>query len=156
YIVGERGMVWKLDPQGQRFDALPTGYAGSFFGVIGDETNTVAFGLRGNAYQTQDAGNSWQVLPLPTQSAINKGVMLPGGRLGLVTQTGQVLTGALNGAGFTATMINPPDLLTGVVKTGSDTLVLTGLGGIHRATLPLAQWQSPQASEKSEVVHGQQ
>src|SRR6266545_207960 len=45
YIAGEGGLVLKQDRDTQRFRALSLPYNGSYFGVVGDKTAVVVFGL---------------------------------------------------------------------------------------------------------------
>lgn len=135
FIVGERGVVWKLDPETQQFVAHQSGYTGSFFGVTGNEENVVVFGLRGNAYRSRDDGSSWQPLSLPTRASINDGVVLPDGTLVLVTQSGQVVVGAVEESEFVASRVNRPTLLAGVVPVDSNAVVVAGLNGVQREML---------------------
>jgi photosystem II stability/assembly factor-like uncharacterized protein len=59
YIAGEGGLVLKLDPAAQRFKALTLPYNGSFFGVIDAKAAVLVYGLRGNAYRSEDSGKTW-------------------------------------------------------------------------------------------------
>src|SRR5262249_50852588 len=59
YVVGESGLVLKLDPAAQRFRALPLSYNGSFFGIADAGKAALVFGLRGNAYRSDDHGATW-------------------------------------------------------------------------------------------------
>lgn len=147
FIVGERGVVWKLDPETQQFVAHQSGYTGSFFGVTGDEENVVVFGLRGNAYRSRDDGNSWQPLSLPTRASINDGIVLPEGTLVLVTQSGQVVAGKIDASEFVASRVRRPALLAGVVPVGANTIVVTGINGVQREILSLDTHQTTQAEE---------
>ncbi len=141
YIVGERGMVWRLNSKAQQFTAYPTGYNGSLFGVSGDAVHVIAFGLRGNAYRSSDRGVQWERLKLPTQASINDGILLPDGRLALVTQAGQVITGALDKSEFEALRVKHHALLASLTLADPQTLVVAGISGVHRQ--PLAPTSSP-------------
>jgi photosystem II stability/assembly factor-like uncharacterized protein len=147
FIVGERGMVWKLDESGQRFNAHPSGYTGSFFGVTGDKNNIIAFGLRGNAYRSKDGGNHWQSLSLPTQASINDGVVTPEGILALVTQSGEVVAGLINSSDFIVSRVKHPTVLTGVVFTEPNTLVIAGMNGVQSESLSIIPHSTTQASK---------
>lgn len=148
FIVGERGVVWKLDPESQKFIAHQTGYTGSFFGVTGDEDNVIAFGLRGNAYRSTDEGNEWQPLSLPTRASINDGVVSPEGILALVTQSGHVVVGDVDNSEFIAYRAKRPALLAGIVSVDSNTIVVAGTNGVQRETLSLEPRQTIQAAEE--------
>ena len=59
YLAGEGGLVLRLDAGASRFVAQPVDYKGSFFGVTGDNGYVLVFGLRGNAFRSDDAGRTW-------------------------------------------------------------------------------------------------
>lgn len=148
FIVGERGMVWKLDESGQHFNAQPSGYTGSFFGVTGDKNNVIAFGLRGNAYRSRDEGKSWQSLSLPTQASINDGVVTPEGILALVTQSGELVAGLVNSSEFIVSRVKHPTVLAGVVFTEPNTLVIAGMNGVQSEALSITPRSTAQAFKK--------
>ncbi len=101
YIAGEHGMVWRLDRPHQRFVALPTGYAGSFFDIIGSSRSLLAFGLRGAAYRSDDAGRSWRVGKTGTERSLTAGAVLEDGRRTLLfNEAGQVLQSTDDGLTF--------------------------------------------------------
>ena len=60
YLAGEQGLL--LRREGERFVALKTPYAGTLFGVVGNERALVAHGLRGNLVRSTDGGRSWQAV----------------------------------------------------------------------------------------------
>jgi len=66
YIVGERGIIWKLDPIKQRFVSLPTGYRGSFFSIAGHGDMLLAVGLGGTAFRSIGAGATWHQMKIGT------------------------------------------------------------------------------------------
>ena len=70
FVVGEGGMVLRLDAAAQRFVARPTPYKGSFFGVVGSGTTVLAYGLRGNAYASTDGGSNWHKLEVGLPATI--------------------------------------------------------------------------------------
>jgi photosystem II stability/assembly factor-like uncharacterized protein len=60
FIAGESGLVLKLDTVAQRFRAVDAGYSGTLFGVTGDPANVIVYGLRGNAFRSEDGGKTWK------------------------------------------------------------------------------------------------
>lgn len=129
YIASERGMTFRLDRGTQRFVARPTGYRGSFFGVLANPSTVVAFGLRGTAYRSTDAGDTWTQEPTGVQAAINGGTVLADGRFLLVTQDGQVLLGEADGTRFKSLPLKQRGLFQAVVQTKETSVVLVGLNG---------------------------
>ena len=140
YIAGEQGRVHKLDRDQQRFVAVPSGYAGSFFGIAGNADVLLAFGLRGVTYRSDNRGKSWEPVKMPSQATIAAGVFdADTASFVLVDAAGQVLVGDASGRSFNAIKPQKPARLTGVLVASKKLLVSTGFGGV--AIEPL----SPQA-----------
>ncbi|MDY0013107.1 MAG: YCF48-related protein [Rhodocyclaceae bacterium] len=97
YMVGEQGSLWRLDRASQRFVNIPTSYGGSYFGLAGTQGVLVLFGLRGNAFRSEDGGGTWAKLETGVTSGVSAGIVLPGNRLVLVTLGGEILSGPLDG-----------------------------------------------------------
>lgn len=90
YIAGERGLLLRLDPAGERFERVRTPSEGTFFGVEVFGPHRLVYGLRGNAYLSSDAGASWHKLATGTEAHIVDAQLTPRGLL-LVSQAGEVL-----------------------------------------------------------------
>jgi photosystem II stability/assembly factor-like uncharacterized protein len=137
YIVGERGTVFTLDAQGTRFSRGTTGYAGSFFGIAGNDTTLLAFGLRGSAYRSADQGASWEAVKMPSDATLMGGAAYPErGGFVLVNSAGQVLVGDAGARQFS--MVQPARFMryTSVAPAGNTALVLTGLTGVRVEARP--------------------
>lgn len=92
-IVGESGLLG-LSSDGVAWERLPTPYEGSFFGAIprGDK-GAMVYGLRGNAYVTDDVrGGQWRKVNLATVSSIFGGAPMVDGSIVLVGADAVVLT----------------------------------------------------------------
>ena len=132
YIAGERGEVYHLDKETGRFVAASTGYAGSFFGVAGNQQVLVAFGLRGTVYRSTDQGKTWSVVQIPTKSTLVGGAYLPGPRLFvLATDDGQLLVGDADGMQFRTVKPDHPMRYTDLRATSDNVVALTGLTGVR-------------------------
>ncbi|WAH55378.1 YCF48-related protein [Pseudomonas silvicola] len=94
FIAGELGLLLRLDSQGLSFDALESPYQGSFFGVMTRNDQVVAFGLRGNAFESSDGGQHWLRLQNGTDVTLAAGALLADGAVMLLDQDGQLLTAA--------------------------------------------------------------
>lgn len=138
YVAGERGMVFALDRKNQRFKATSTGYAGSFFGIVGTPETLLAFGLRGVVYRSEDGGTTWRPLKLPSETTVTAGAVLrrPGGFV-LANSAGQLLLSSDDGRSFTVAKVAAPMRYTGVVLAGPQLAVVTGLGGARAEALSL-------------------
>lgn len=98
YIVGELGLLMRLDRDQQRFVKLESPYSGSFFGLAGREGLLVIFGLRGNAFISRDDGSSWVKLETGSSESINAGTVLADGRFVLATAGGSLLISNADGS----------------------------------------------------------
>jgi photosystem II stability/assembly factor-like uncharacterized protein len=129
WIVGEQGLVLKLDRDGERFTRVAVPYAGSFSGVTGRGRTVVVHGLRGNAFRSEDGGRTWRRSVTGVDATLTGGTATADGRLVLVTLAGQVLTSADAGRSFRAARsarAGPP--AAAVVARGGR-LVIAGAGG---------------------------
>ncbi|HSV34369.1 MAG TPA: YCF48-related protein [Ramlibacter sp.] len=139
YIVGELGLVLRLDAAAKRFKRITTPYPGTWFGLAATKDALVAVGLRGAAWGTTDTGASWRSLHTATNASVNNGLFLPDGRLVLITHQGQVLISA-NLRDFTA-LPRAQGLTSAfdIVAMEPGWLLISGPGGVQRLALPPAQ-----------------
>ena len=132
FIVGEQGLVLRLDPLTQRFVNVPTPYGGSYFGVTGKRGVVLVYGLRGNVYRSVDHGASWDKVELGLASSITASSVTADGRIVLVSQAGHVLISSDDGASFTQ---KPQDRLgpaAAVQSVGSSSVVIAGAQGLRQ------------------------
>jgi photosystem II stability/assembly factor-like uncharacterized protein len=131
FIVGEQGLVMKLDRPSGRFIATPTPYNGSFFGVTGTPGATLVFGLRGNVFRSTDGGASWNKIDLGLPLSITASSVTTDGRLVLVSQAGHVLVSADDGASFQLQANTALAPVAGAQVSGGS-LVLAGTRGLRQ------------------------
>lgn len=134
-IVGEQGLVLKLDREARRFRALSTPYAGTYFGIIGTAEAMVVFGLRGNILRSTDGGKEWRQVASGGGSHLNGGTVAPDGRMVLVGQAGQILVSTDQGATFAPLKIKQPMSANAVVAIG-DALAVAGQRGVRVQQFP--------------------
>jgi photosystem II stability/assembly factor-like uncharacterized protein len=135
FITGEKGTVFRLDRDRQRFVAQHSGYQGSFFGALGTQNYLIAYGLRGNAYRSADAGRSWTELQTGLRSSLNGGTILEDGRIVLVSQGGDLIVSADEGNHFRLVAGLRPSAFAGVAQIGRDAAAVVGLNGLQQVTL---------------------
>uniref|UniRef100_UPI00313D12CE WD40/YVTN/BNR-like repeat-containing protein n=1 Tax=Pseudomonas sp. TH41 TaxID=2796405 RepID=UPI00313D12CE len=132
FIVGEQGLVLKLDPVTQRFVNVPTPYSGSYFGITGKPGVVLVFGLRGNVYRSADQGANWDKVELSVSSSITASTVTEDGRIILVSQAGQVLVSSDDGVTFTQTPQQRLGPAAAVQATGSGSVVVAGAQGLRQ------------------------
>tara|TARA_Y100000296_G_scaffold87491_1_gene135709 strand:+ start:11878 stop:12948 length:1071 start_codon:yes stop_codon:yes gene_type:complete len=131
FIVGEQGLILKLDPLTERFEATSTPYRGTFFGITGKPGVALAFGLRGNAYRSVDAGVSWQPVELGLTLSITTGTVAADGRIILVSQAGHVLISHDDALSFQPLAKNHLTPVAAARTNGPDALTLVGMRGVR-------------------------
>ena len=133
YIAGEQGLLLASGDGGARFDALPSGYKGSFFGLLAARSGVlIAYGLRGNAWRSGDQGASWIRLDTGVQTSISAALELDGGEFALLAQTGELLRSRDDGRSFTKTAPSGGPLPAAGLAAIDDALVIASLRGMRR------------------------
>ncbi len=132
YIVGERGIIWKLDPTKQHFGSLSTGYRGSFFSIAGHGDTLLAVGLGGTAFRSIDAGATWHQVQLGTSMNLTSiSTTADGQRPLIVSQDGEVFIGDADWKTLHALPIKQPMVFaSNIVAYASEQLILVGYSGI--------------------------
>ena len=131
FIVGEQGMVLKLDRSTQRFVALPTPYQGSYFGVVAKPGLVIIHGLRGHAFRSVDGGKNWINIETGTQLAITAATIDEAGHIFLFSQAGHVLISTDGGVTFRPRPQSSLSAIAGAAASNSDSLVLVGGRGVR-------------------------
>jgi photosystem II stability/assembly factor-like uncharacterized protein len=132
FIVGEQGLVLKLDLTSQRFVGVPTPYSGSFFGITGKPGVVLVYGLRGNVYRSVDHGSNWDKVELGLSSSITASTVTADGRIILVSQAGHMLISSDDGASFTQQPQERLDPAAAAQATGSGSVVVAGAQGLRQ------------------------
>jgi photosystem II stability/assembly factor-like uncharacterized protein len=79
-----------LNAKPQRFERMQTPYNGSFFGITQFGARVLAYGLRGNAFFSEDAGHAWTKIQTGLDANLVSAVS-QGNSVFLVSQHGSVL-----------------------------------------------------------------
>jgi photosystem II stability/assembly factor-like uncharacterized protein len=132
YIAAERGMVFRLDRAARRFNAIATGYTGSFFGLAVSRNVMLAYGLKGAVYRSANRGQTWEAVTVAFHTTISGGAVLDAtGQFVLVDIAGGILTGDASGLQFSVKKSNKGWRYTGVVPLAGERVMLTALEGIQ-------------------------
>lgn len=130
YLVGERGMVYRLDRAKRGFVRMATGYAGSLFGIVGNDRVLVAYGLRGTVAISTDVGASWTVTSLPVPAGLTGATVLDDGRIVLANIAGMLWLGDAQGTAFQPLGSDYGAPATALQALGSDRIAIAGLRGV--------------------------
>ena len=130
YIAGEGGMVLKLDDAAQQFRALAVPYNGSFFGVVDAASAVVVFGLRGNAFRSDDRGATWAKVDAGLSASIVGATRTAEGSVLLADVGGRVAARSDGGRSFGKVTLTPSMPLTGIADAGGGKLALVGPRGV--------------------------
>ena len=140
YVAGEQGLVAHLEAGGQRFQAIRSPYAGSFFGVLPLASGAVVFGMRGNAFRIDDKGANWQKLETGALGGLTGAASLDDGRLALVSTSGELLVGSAGTSRFEKLKATRDMLFAGVAFVKA-TNSLASVGSSGASIVPLVQKQ---------------
>ncbi|MBJ2303700.1 MULTISPECIES: WD40/YVTN/BNR-like repeat-containing protein [unclassified Pseudomonas] len=135
YIASERGVVFKLDAQAQRFKRLETGYTGSFFSIKATPTSLIAAGLRGSAFKSLDGGTTWQALPTGINVALSDVQSLPDGRFLLAGVDGKVVISDVAVSSFKPLSVSRPGRFTSLIGLKENKAVSVGFSGVREVTV---------------------
>lgn len=132
FIVGEQGLLLRLDPAGQRFAALTSPYAGSFFGVIAEPGLVLAYGLRGHAVRSLDDGDHWSDVDTGLPVSLTAASFDAKGKLYLFSQAGQGVVSRDRGASFEPLSLSERSPVSGALADAGG-LLLVGTRGVRQS-----------------------
>ena len=137
FVAGEQGLLLRSLDGGASFETLASPYKGSFFGLLAARTGTlIAYGLRGNAWRSDDHGTHWARIELGVPVSLSAGIERPDGALLLLSQTGDLLTSRDDGRSFKRQAATEPVPATGAAAARDGSLVIASLRGLRRQSLP--------------------
>jgi len=135
FIVGEQGLVLRLDRKQQRFVASPTPYRGSLFGLAVQGDTVVVCGLRGNALRSTDGGRTWSFAVKGDGGTFTAASVLADGRFVMVDLGGRVLVSPNAEGAFTPLSLERRGRIFAVAGVGRRALALAGDGGVQVVAL---------------------
>lgn len=136
FIVGEQGLVLRLDREGKRFAAVNLPYQGSLFGVVGTPGMVLAYGLRGNAWRSTDGGASWTQVDTGISAGIAAGTVREDGAVLLASQAGHLLLSTDQGVTFRRVQRQGAAPVFALAGAGASGVAVAGIGGVRMEALP--------------------
>lgn len=137
FLAGEEGLLFRsLATDSLTFERLETSYDGSFFTISAHRNELVVAGLRGNAFHSEDGGDSWQELHLPSGASVIASDFDADGNLLMVNQAGLLMAGN-PAVGELRLLPTPPVVApTSLLRVGQRSLLLSGLQGLAQVAVP--------------------
>jgi photosystem II stability/assembly factor-like uncharacterized protein len=123
-------MVWRLNQAVKRWVPVPTGYAGTLFGMVAHGSRLVAFGMRGTVYTSDDKGNRWAQVPTPRNAGLTTGLLLRDGTIVLGDQSGALLQSTDGGRSFDAVSTKAGAPVFSLAEAGDGSLISVGARGV--------------------------
>jgi photosystem II stability/assembly factor-like uncharacterized protein len=135
FICGEQGLILKLNRNTARFAAQKVPYNGTFFGITGNASSVIVFGMRGTVFRSKDGGTNWQKIETGIPLGLIGSTITADGRIVMVNQAGQLLISNDNGDSINPVTLNQPFPAAAVVALDRDTIMLAGLRGMQQQAL---------------------
>jgi photosystem II stability/assembly factor-like uncharacterized protein len=130
YVAAEAGHLYRSDDGGRTWKDMPSGYAGSLFGVLPVAGDVVlAFGLRGTLLRSENAGATWRTIATGTDAALDGAALLGDGTVAVAGLSGVVLVSRDGGLSFSLLQQDDRKGLSGVAGAGRHSLVVVGEAG---------------------------
>lgn len=137
FVVGEQGLLLRSKDRGATFEAIPSPYQGSFFGLLVTRKGTLlAYGLRGSLFRSADAGDSWRQVNHALPATLCAGIERPDGSLLLLAAQGDMLISRDDGHRFDHIPSTQPLPASSLASASANAVVLAGLRGLQRLELP--------------------
>jgi photosystem II stability/assembly factor-like uncharacterized protein len=134
FMVGEEGTLYRSRHGEMRWEAVDSPYEGSFFGVVTEEDSdtVIALGLRGNAFHSDDFGDTWKKIDIQTNTSFNGGYLFPDGRV--VILSNEVFLGRNVLTEFKS--LNAPYSVYSSLAVDDSNLILVGSRGVYMLPIP--------------------
>ncbi|WP_156885709.1 WD40/YVTN/BNR-like repeat-containing protein [Massilia niastensis] len=134
FAAGEQGLLLRWNAEGRQFEAVESPYRGTYFGLLGSSDSLLAYGLRGNVFQSRDGGRSWARRDTGVTDAITGATALPGGGFVLSTQGGKLLAGRADGK-LAEVRVQRPMAYFNVAAAGPRSVVVVGASGVRAESI---------------------
>ncbi len=134
YLASEWGYVFRSGSNGELWQAVETGYDGSFFGIlVNPVSDTVfAYGLLGTIYRSTDHGQTWEEVESKTRQSLFGAAVGADGAVVFVGLNGAAVLSTDDGESFLNLQQQSRRGLYGVTPTRAGQFMAIGEGGSTR------------------------
>lgn len=136
YIVGEKGVAFRSDDNGDTWQTLESPYEGSYFGVLPlmQSDDVIVFGLQGKTYRSQDRGVTWNKINHKAKTGIMDGVQSGKDSIVLIGNSGVILRSKDRGTEFALTNLKSRRHIVSAATLPNGKLMFVGQGGVIMST----------------------
>jgi photosystem II stability/assembly factor-like uncharacterized protein len=137
FLAGEAGSLYRSDDGGASWQALPSPYEGSFFGLLPlSDGALLAFGLRGHLFRSEDGGKTWIRVDSGTEATLMAGRELGGGKVVVAGLAGVLLDSEDGGRTFRSRALDDRKASLAILPGAAGGIVLLGEGGVRTIEKP--------------------
>lgn len=130
-LIGEGGLVLESDFDCSNFKALPGPYTTTLFGgMLLGQQRIILYGLDGGLFSSADRGATWLTVPMPQDSVIGAGAILPSGRFIVGTLNGTLYLGDAAGDSFHQLSVTEPFEIADMIVARTGNIIIVGNGGV--------------------------
>lgn len=131
FLVGEAGVLYRSDDDGETWRALPSPYRGSWFGALAIDAHTVLIaGLRGRLFRSEDAGESWTQIETGTTTTLTALVQAQPDLILITGLAGALLTSRDAGLSVSYRPLPSRQGVSTALATANGSVVLVGESGV--------------------------
>ncbi|HUH60791.1 MAG TPA: YCF48-related protein [Candidimonas sp.] len=133
WLAGEQGSLFVSRNGGESYQPVATPYEGTYFGIVATGKNLVVYGMRGNAYWSDDQGATWEKCEIPGNTNLTAAASAGDGSLLLTDDGGNVYASKNNGKLFVRAAHLKLGPLSGLLEVADGQFLFVGTRGVHRA-----------------------
>lgn len=134
WLAGEQGGLFVSRNGGESYQPVATPYEGTYFGIVAVGPRLIVYGMRGNAYWSDDRGATWQKCKIPGNMNLTAAAHARDGSLLLIDDGGNVYVSKDNGKLFVRTPHMKLGPLNALLEVADGQFLFAGTRGIHRAS----------------------
>ena len=135
-IVGEAGLIMHSPDRGENWNLIDIPYEGTLFGgLITSNNKLIVYGLRGNAFVSDNFSGDWQKLNIEETSTFFGGAITEQGRLLLVGDNGVIFHGSDFAQPLSLTRQENRLPISSLLVINNNELILVGMSGISKRAI---------------------
>ncbi len=137
FMAAESGVAYRSDDGGGTWRALPSPYAGSWYGALAlARDRLLLLGLRGHLFRSEDGGGRWTRVATGTTATLTNATRLPGGAVLVTGLEGILLMSRDGGRSVSTTRLPLRQGITSALALADGSVLLTGEFGVRRLPRP--------------------